>query len=327
MLRLLPLSTLLLLTQTLASPLSHTSSKPLPLLIWHGLGDNYAADGLHEVGDLANKTNPGTYVYYISLDDDPNGDSRATFLGNVTEQIAQVCQTISTHDVLSKAPGFNALGFSQGGQFLRGLVQRCGDVIKVRNLVTFGSQHNGIAKYQICKDDDWVCKAYVGLLKANTWGGWVQGHLVPSQYFKATNDSTGEPMDEYLEHSNFLADINNEREVKNATYAKRIAELDHLVLYLFGDDTTVIPKESGWFAYKNGTDGKVTPLRERDVYKEDWIGLRKLDEKGGLHFETTQGGHMALSDEVLTDVFEKYFSTKSGSWDGVDEERQEVMEL
>jgi len=36
---------------------------------------------------------------------------------------------------------------------------------------------------------------------------------------------------------------------------------------------------------------------------------------------------MALSDEVLTDVFEKYFSTKSGSWDGVDEERQEVMEL
>jgi hypothetical protein len=29
----------------------------------------------------------------------------------------------------------------------------------------------------------------------------------------------------------------------------------------------------------------------------------------------------------LTDVFSKYFSTKSGSWKGVDEEKQEVIEL
>jgi len=330
MFRLLPLSTLFLLTQALASPLTQTKSKPLPLLIWHGLGDNSAADGLHSVGDLAIEVNPGTYVYYISLDDDPNGDSRATFLGNVTEQIEQVCDAISTHKVLSAAPGLNALGFSQGGQFLRGLVQRCGDKIKVRNLVTFGSQHNGISKYQICKDGDWLCKGYVGLLKANTWGAWVQGNLVPAQYFKATNDSTGEPTPEYLEASNFLADINNERALKNVTYAKNLAALDNLVLYLFDDDTTVIPKESGWFAYTNGTDGSVTKLRERQIYKEDWIGLKKLDQKGGLHFETTEGGHMQLGDKVLTEVFETYYSTKSGSWDmsglGL-EHQQEVLEL
>jgi palmitoyl-protein thioesterase len=325
----LPLATLLLLSQTLASPLAHPSAKPLPLLIWHGLGDNYAADGLHTVGDLANKTNPGTYVYYISLDDDPNGDSRATFLGNVSQQIEQVCQTIAEHKVLSKAPAFNALGFSQGGQFLRGLVQRCGDRVRVRNLVTFGSQHNGIAKYQVCKDGDWLCKAYIGLLKANTWGTWAQANLVPAQYFKSTNDSTGLPTDEYLEHSNFLADINNERALKNTTYATNLSKLDNLVLYLFDDDETVIPKESGWFSYTNGTDGRVTGVREREIYKEDWIGLRGLDEKGGLHFETTEGGHMQLGDEVLTEVFGKWFSVKSGSWDmaGVDGERQEVLEL
>ncbi|KAH8723633.1 Alpha/Beta hydrolase protein [Phaeosphaeriaceae sp. PMI808] len=328
MLRLLSFSTLLLLTQALASPLFKTDSEPLPLLIWHGLGDNYAADGLNSVGDLANETNPGTYVYYIRCDEDPSTDSRATFLGNLTEQIAQVCIDISTHEVLSKAPGFNALGFSQGGQFLRGLVQRCGDVVKIRNLVTFGSQHNGITKYQICKDNDWLCKGYVGLLKANTWGHWVQGNLVPAQYFKATNESTGEPTEEYLETSNFLADINNERVLKNKAYAENLAKLDNLVLYLFEDDTTVIPKESGWFAYTNETDGSVTPLRERDIYKEDWIGLKALDKKGGLHFEVTEGGHMTLGDKVLTTVFKKYFSKNSGSWvrEGGDK-IQEIMEL
>jgi palmitoyl-protein thioesterase len=307
MLRLLPLSTLLLLTQILASPLSRTTSEPLPLLIWHGLGDNYAADGLQSVGELATKTNPGTFVYYIRLDEDAGSDRTATFLGNVTSQIAQVCADIASHEILSRAPALNALGFSQGGQFLRGLVERCGSTIKIRNLVTFGSQHNGIAKYQICKDGDWVCKSYVGLLKANTWGAWVQGHLVPSQYFKATNDTTGEPMDDYLTHSNFLADINNERVLKNVTYAKNLAALDNFVMYLFDDDETVIPKESGWFAYTNGTDGSVTGLRERAIYKQDWIGLRALDEKGGLHFETTEGGHMQLGDDVLRGVFERWF--------------------
>lgn len=327
MLRLLPLSTLLLLTQTLASPLSRTESKPLPLLVWHGLGDNYAADGLHSVGELAEEINPGTYVYYIRLDEDAGSDRTATFLGNVTEQIAQVCSDIATHAVLSKAPGLNALGFSQGGQFLRGLVERCGDTVKVRNLVTFGSQHNGIAKYQICKDNDWLCKSYISLLKANTWGAWVQGHLVPAQYFKATNDTTGEPVDEYLESSNFLADINNERVLKNVTYAENLARLDNFVMYLFEDDTTVIPKESGWFAYTNATDGAVTQLREREIYKEDWIGLKKLDKKGGLHFKTTKGGHMQLGDKVLTDVFKTYFSPEKASWSGVETEEQEVVEL
>lgn len=327
MLHLLPLSTLLLVTQTLASPLTRPESQPLPLLIWHGLGDNYAADGLHTVGDLANETNPGTFVYYIRLDEDAGSDRTATFLGNVTEQVAQVCEDIATHKVLSKAPGLNALGFSQGGQFLRGLIERCGETIKVRNLVTFGSQHNGIAKYQICKDGDWLCKSYISLLKANTWGDWVQGHLVPAQYFKATNDTTGEPAEEYLDSSNFLADINNERVLKNVTYAKNLAALDNFVMYLFEDDTTVIPKESGWFAYTNGTDGEVTPLRERQIYKEDWIGLRKLDEKGGLHFKTTEGGHMQLGDEVLTDVFKTYFSRGKASWSGVEMEDQEIIEL
>lgn len=327
MLHLLPLSTLLLLrtiTAT-ANPLP-TPQLPLPLLIWHGLGDNYAADGLHTVGDLANATNPGTYTYYIRLDEDPDSDKTATFFGNLTEQLAQVCEDLATHPILSQAPAVNALGFSQGGQFLRAFVERC-NVPRVANLVTFGSQHNGISKYQACGASDWLCKAYIGLLKANTWSSWVQSHLVPAQYFRAEDEETGEPSEAYLDASNFLADINNERVRKNKTYAENMARLDHFVMYLFEDDTTVIPKESGWFAQVNATSGEVTELRDRAIYKEDWIGLRKLDEKGGLVFETTEGGHMQLTDEVLEKVFRTWFAPEKKSWKGVAVDEQEIMEL
>jgi palmitoyl-protein thioesterase len=318
----LPLTLLLpaLLTPALAA------SDPIPLVIWHGLGDSTGNEGLQEVSKLAEATIPGIFVHMVQVGEDASADRTATFLGNVTEQVAKVCADISAHPILRTAPAINALGFSQGGQFLRGLVQRC-DGLKVRNLVTFGSQHNGIAKYQLCGPSDWLCKGYIGLLKANTWGSWVQGHLVPAQYFRATDEQTGEPTDEYLANSNFLADVNNERPRKNGLYKDRLSALENLVLYVFSNDTTVIPKETGWFAQTNMSSGEVVQLREREIYKEDWIGLKALDDKGGLHFKTVEGGHMRLDEDVLVDVFKTWF----GGGEDEDEDeatgQQEMIEL
>lgn len=299
---------------TTALPTITSNDKPLPLLIWHGLGDRYDADGLHSVGDLAKEIYPGTHVHYISLDDDGNNDSRATFFGNVTEQVAQVCEDLKNNTKLHDKHGIvraDALGFSQGGQFLRGLQQRC-DGVSIRSLVTFGSQHNGIAQFKACGTWDFVCKGALALAKGNAWTEYVQSRVVPAQYYRTLNETTGLASDDYLEHSNFLADINNEREVKNETYKQRIASLENFVMFMFEDDTTVIPRESGWFAEVNTTSEKVQPLKERAMYKDDWLGLKKLDKKGGLIFQTTPGDHMQLEEDVLKGTFEEYFGPEKG---------------
>ncbi|KAL8906604.1 MAG: hypothetical protein Q9207_001928 [Kuettlingeria erythrocarpa] len=282
-------------------PISATSLTPLPLVIWHGLGDNYKADGLRSVGSLANSTHPGTYTYFVHLDKDPSSDRTATFLGNLTEQVSQVCHDLRMHPVLSRTPAINALGFSQGGQFLRAYIQRCNNP-PVRTLVTFGSQHNGISEFQNCGDNDWLCKSWDGYLKRNTWTQFVQSRLVPAQYYRNPEDLEG-----YLENSNFLADINNERKVKNATYKENLKKLSKFVMYMFSEDTTVVPKESAHFAEYNQTSNEVTKLRDRNIYQEDWLGLKWLDEKGRLEFKTAEGGHMQLSEKLLRETFRKYF--------------------
>jgi palmitoyl-protein thioesterase len=53
---------------------SDDDDTPLPLVIWHGLGDNYAADGLTSVAQLAEEVNPGTFTYIIRIDDDPSAE-------------------------------------------------------------------------------------------------------------------------------------------------------------------------------------------------------------------------------------------------------------
>ncbi|KAK4554017.1 hypothetical protein LTR86_008858 [Recurvomyces mirabilis] len=319
--RLLELPTILSLLALVTALPANVPSKPLPLLIWHGLGDKYDAEGLKTVGILAKKVHPGTYVYYIHLDEDGNSDRTATFFGNLTEQVEQVCEDIK-QDPRLLAPQMedglrvDALGFSQGGQFLRGLLERC-DGLSVRSLITFGSQHNGINEFQTCGNFDLVCKGATALVKGNAWTDYVQSHVVPAQYYRTLNTTTLHATDDYLNHSNFLADINNEREHKNKRYAAKMAELENFVMYVFDEDKTVIPKESGWFAEVNSTDPDrkeghgIIPLRERRIYKEDWLGLRKLDEKGGLVFKTTPGAHMSLKQNVLADAFREYFGAET----------------
>ncbi|RMZ80493.1 hypothetical protein DV736_g6665, partial [Chaetothyriales sp. CBS 134916] len=289
---------------------------PLPVVIWHGLGDSADAAGLKDVAELINEVHEGTYVHIISLGASEGApDRQQSFFGNLSLQIDQVCDRLAQDPILKTAPAIDAIGFSQGGQFLRGYIERCGHwAPPVRSLMTFGSQHNGIAEFQKCDSaTDWVCQGANALLKSSTvWSDFVQSRLVPAQYYRNLHD-----YDSYLAHSNFLADINNEREVKNPQYAANLAALEQFVLLVFAQDQTVIPKESGWFAEVNVTkdeDGnsrtEITNLFDRPIFKQDWIGLKQLHRKGGLHFATLDGPHMKLKTEDLKDLFAKYFGPK-----------------
>ncbi|KAJ2904760.1 hypothetical protein MKZ38_007268 [Zalerion maritima] len=297
-----------LLQQQQQKPLRPTSDgddendTPLPLLIWHGLGDSFSAPGIRSVGELAEEVNPGTLVYYVRIGEDANSDRSATWFGNVTQQMEKVCEEINAHPILSTAPALDALGFSQGGQFLRGLGQMC-EGVQLRSLLTFGSQHNGITEFKACGGTDWLCKSAMALLHGSTWSSWVQGRLVPAQYFR--DPATEETYENYLEYSNFLADINNEREEKNAEYKKKIGGMSNFVMYMFEEDTVAIPKETSWFEEVNGTES--VPLRARKLYTEDWLGLRELDRKGGVKFRKAKGDHMQLDDELLREAFGEFF--------------------
>lgn len=304
---------------------SSATDKPLPLLIWHGLGDRFDAEGLHTVGELAAQVHPGTEVHYIRVAESGSDDQTGTFFGNISTQSAEICTSLSNNPNLTSPSGHiraDALGFSQGGQFLRGLIERC-PALRVRSLLTFGSQHNGIAQFQRCGTWDLLCKGAVAIVGGNAWTDYVQNRVVPAQYYREVNKTTGLPTEEYLEHSHFLADINNEREGKNEVYKKRMAALEKFVMVVFEDDKTVVPKESGWFAEVNETSGEVTPLREREVYKRDWLGLRELDGKGGLFFEKVKGEHMQLDKGDLKRAFGEYFGPERKG--GIEEEEAFVV--
>jgi len=57
----------------------------------------------------------------------------------------------------------------------------------------------------------------------------------------------------------------------------------------------VSPAQSAHFAtYTPGNKTQIIPIHDQPLYVDDWIGVRELDEKGGLKLEHCPGEHMDL---------------------------------
>ncbi|KIY46181.1 alpha/beta-hydrolase [Fistulina hepatica ATCC 64428] len=271
-------------------------SSPRPLVLWHGLaGDSYASSGMLEFASMIEDMHPSIFVHSVYLDEDLDKDQRAGFYGNVDEQIAFAAVQLAAIPELQD--GFDAIGFSQGGQFLRAYVERYNSP-PVRNLITFGAQHFGISDIPACRSYDVLCQIARRTAKASVYSEWAQHNLVQAQYYR---DPTH--YEQYCAANYFLTSINNEiPESRNDTYKENFASLENLVLVLFTEDETVIPKESSWFEDKQTSlsataiEKKIVHMHEQPLYIEDWIGLRSLDEGGKVNLTTCTGKHMHIAD-------------------------------
>lgn len=96
-----------------------------------------------------------------------------------------------------------------------------------------------------------TCKLIGALIRAGVYTTWVQNRLVQAAYYR-----DWVAMDRYLRQSVFLADINNEGSVWNATYATNMRKLNKLILLMFNNDTMVVPKETAVRSFKMSVSKK-----------------------------------------------------------------------
>lgn len=86
----------------------------------------------------------------------------------------------------------------------------------------------------------------------------------------------------YMRYSAFLPYINNEAHTDNSTrFRDNLLRLRRMVLIGGPDDGVITPWQSSHFGYYDG-NLHVVPVRERDIYVSDAIGLRKLNSTGRL---------------------------------------------
>ncbi|MGH0157376.1 UNVERIFIED_CONTAM: hypothetical protein FKN15_033278 [Acipenser sinensis] len=86
----------------------------------------------------------------------------------------------------------------------------------------------------------------------------------------------------YLNSSDFLAVLNNERENPDATdWKNNFLRIKKLVLIGGPDDGVITPWQSSHFAFYNENE-TVVEMRDQMVYLKDTFGLKTLDGRGDL---------------------------------------------
>jgi len=231
------------------------------VVVWHGINSDCCTGNVAKAIDEL-RSEYGVYVRSIQIGDSVHEDFMRSFFGNANEQVDMVCKMLKEDERL--ASGFNAIGISQGGQLFRAYVERCNDP-PVHNLITFGSQHQGVSRFPGCVDgkekSDWnlfgmvqenaasvmngqgipgmTCEQIDSILTNQVYKPVIQNSIIPAQYMKIPS-----LIDEYYRSNKFLTDINNELAHKNALYKKNIKSLNKFVMYMFDNDEVVIPKES-----------------------------------------------------------------------------------
>lgn len=271
-------------------------------VLWHGLGDRYDSEGLQKSADIIKSVIPDAFVHSVYLDVDPSKDERQSVLGLADNQVDFVCTQLS--NITELANGFGAIGFSQGGLFLRAIVERCPNVT-VSKLITFGSPHMGVLELPLCPNpNDWICKRRNAFLKNQVWNNHVQNTIIPAQYFRDTVQYK-----KYLKHSRFLADLNNERPLNiSADARERFLKLEKLVLIKFSEDTTLVPKESAFFEELDPATGAIIPFDQTQLYNDDYVGLKSLHLDKKIDFYTVSDIHMRFLKEFFKQIVETYFT-------------------
>lgn len=270
--------------------LEFSSSLYTPVVLWHGMGDSCCNPlSMGSVKKLLENELNGSYVLSLKIGNSIISDMSNGFFMDVNDQIEFVCNTIKNDTQLQG--GYNAIGFSQGGQFLRGLAQRC-PYPPMKSLISVGGQHQGVYGFPHCPGSWFVCREVARLLDLGAYTEYVQNHLVQAQYW---HDPLNE--EKYRKHSKFLADINQEVTI-NPDYKNNLMKVSNITFIMFDKDTMVIPKESEWFGfYKKGSDKAVISLQESDIWINDKLGLKEMAAQGRLDFLKVEADHLQMPTE------------------------------
>lgn len=254
----------------------------LPVVMMHGMGDAGNNSGMHSLcEEMAKKYD----VYVVCLD---VADGFSSITTRMEEQLKALTKVIQADEKLKN--GFNALGNSQGGLLMRSYLEKVNDP-PVRRFVSVCGTQNGIATCP--KSMSWICPVWKHFLNP------YDSPLVFSDYWK---DPSSEK--DYVEKSPFLADLNNEKPAKNDQYKQNMANLEAYVTVEATADTMVYPHESENHGfYKWGTQ-VVEKLRDTQAYKEDWLGLKTLDDGKRLKHLTFEGEHLQVPGSMWSnDLF------------------------
>ena len=260
----------------------------LPVAVFHGIGDSCNLNP--GMINFTNKFSKKLGVYAKCIE---TGGGPLDWVTSFKSQAEKACNQIKTDENFQG--DFSVVGLSQGALLARYIIQSCDMKGRVKRYVSIGGPQMGVGSFPQCTGGSF-CNLVNKVVGSAVYFSLIQNHIGPAGYFKDISNYKS-----YVSYSSFLADLNNEKTEKNASYKERFSGLEKVLLIKFSEDTMIIPKETAWFQFYDETR-QVKDITESEFYKEDFIGFRKLSEDNKIVLDTIEGNHLQFSDEDIDET-------------------------
>ena len=248
-----------------------------PIAVFHGIVDSCEMKNTSTlINDL--RRDLGVHVECIEIG---NGFID-TVIKNLNSQVEEACEKIKSNPNFQSK--FSILGISQGALIGRYVIEKCQMQGQVMRYMSFDGPQMGIGSIPKI-----TCGTFCDFLVNITAPLFykMKDRIAPAAYFRY---KYGQKY--YMEHNTFLKMLNNENEEKDEEIKRRFSSLEKVKLIKSKDDTTIVPRDSSWFMFYDFEGKEIVPLEESQFYKEDFIGLRKLNEEGKVSFTTFRDEHV-----------------------------------
>ena len=156
-------------------------NEPIPVVMFHGMGDT-AYGSIIVIKKVLESEIPNIYVTSIRNGNNVEEDFISGFIGNLNDQVSSACEIIRNDPKLQS--GYNSIGFSQGGQILRAIAQRCPNP-PMRNLISLGGQHQGVYGLPHCFGDtnqtNYLCNLVRQYIRLGAYTPAIQNMVVQAE--------------------------------------------------------------------------------------------------------------------------------------------------
>lgn len=157
----------------------------------------------------------------------------------------------------------------------------------------------------IIHNDDVLCNLEKKLLSGAAYEPLIQNAVAPAGYYRDSENITN-----YKQKSSYLAKLNNEASPDSELAVKqkeKMMQLKNLMLVEFDQDEIVYPRNSEIFGEvsKRDKDGKrkKVDMEDTEIYKNDWLGLKYLQEHNKIKMVHIDAQHIKYTPEDVHKTF------------------------
>lgn len=233
---------------------------------------------------------PGRYVKSVKI-----GAGKWTSWTNMHWQGKELCKEIQKDPKL--AQGFDMICHSQGGLLGRYYIQRWNNP-KVHTYISLATPQRGVFGLPGLYDTKFKLLNYFeNLARFIIYRSFFQQHFSFCQYW---NDSLHHEL--YLRRCTFLPYLNNELTHEfSEHYKANICSLEKMILVASIEDTIVEPLESAHFGfYIKGSKKVFEKMYDWEVYKNDSLGLKTLNDSDRLQLLVSLASHQDINEDKDT---------------------------